>query len=144
MEWILFIYLFILSFVLLGPHPRHRRFPSSESNRGYSCQSTLQPQQYQIWAMSGNTGSLMHWVRPEIKPVSSWILVGFVNHWARKGTPRFLDFLRHHHNHHYHKACFQHHYMWFLSYKTSDLIIVSCYNSVICHMATIFFKLRKL
>ena len=31
--------------------------------------------------------SLTHWVRPEIEPSSSWILVGFVNHWALKGTP---------------------------------------------------------
>ena len=38
-----------------------------------------------IWAVSvtyitahSNTGSLTHWVRPGIKPVSSWILVRFV------------------------------------------------------------------
>ena len=110
----------------------------------WSCSSwpMPQPQQCRIQAASA-TYTMAHWSRPGIKPMSSWILVGFVNHWARKGTPRFLDFLRHHHNHHYHKACFQHHYMWFLSYKTSDLIIVSCYNSVICHMATIFFKLKS-
>ena len=28
--------------------------------------------------LTGNTGSLTHWARPGIKPVSSWILVGFV------------------------------------------------------------------
>ena len=40
-----------------------------------------QPQQCHIWAVSviyitanGNARSLTHWVRPEIKPVSSWIL----------------------------------------------------------------------
>ena len=26
----------------------------------------------------GNAGSLTHWVRPGIKPLSSWILVGFI------------------------------------------------------------------
>ena len=31
--------------------------------------------------------SLTHWVRPGIKPASSWILVGFINRWATKGTP---------------------------------------------------------
>ena len=45
-----------------------------------------QPQQSQIWAMSmtcttvhSNAGSLTHWVRPGIKPASSWILVIFVS-----------------------------------------------------------------
>ena len=33
-----------------------------------------------------NTGSLIHWARSGIKPISSWILVRFVNHWAMKGT----------------------------------------------------------
>ena len=44
------------------------------------------PQQHGIQATSliytiahGNTGSLTHWVRPGIKPASSWILVGFVS-----------------------------------------------------------------
>ena len=32
-------------------------------------------------------GSLTHWVRPGIEPASSWILLGFVNRWAMKGTP---------------------------------------------------------
>ena len=35
-----------------------------------------------------NSGSLTHWARPGIKPLSSWMLVGFVNHWAMTGTPR--------------------------------------------------------
>ena len=34
-----------------------------------------------------NARSLTHWGRPGIEPASSWILVGFVNHWAMKGTP---------------------------------------------------------
>ena len=44
-----------------------------------------QPQQCQIWGMSatytaaqGNARSLTYWVRPGIKPASSWIQVGFV------------------------------------------------------------------
>ena len=35
----------------------------------------------------GNAGSLTYWVSPGITPVSSWILVGFGNHWAMTGTP---------------------------------------------------------
>ena len=30
--------------------------------------------------------SLTHWARPGIESTSSWNLVGFINHWARKGT----------------------------------------------------------
>ena len=35
-----------------------------------------------------NTRPLTHWERPGIEPASSWVLVGFVNHWAMAGTPR--------------------------------------------------------
>ena len=55
------------------------------------------PQQHGIRATSvtyttvhGDARSLTHWVRPWIEPASSWILVGFVNHWAMKGTPYHL------------------------------------------------------
>ena len=34
-----------------------------------------------------------HWARPRIKPASSWILVGFVTHWATKGTPKHSVYL---------------------------------------------------
>ena len=40
------------------------------------------------------TRSLTHRARPEIKPTSSWILVGFVNPWATMGTPRLEIFER--------------------------------------------------
>ena len=50
-----------------------------------AAEPTPQPQQCQIPALSltyttahGNVRSLTHWVRPRIKPKSSWILVGFV------------------------------------------------------------------
>ena len=76
------------------------RFPGQGSNQSYSCHPTPQPQQCQIWAVSvtdarahGNTGSLAHWARPRIEPASSWILVGFANGWATKGTPIFLFFI---------------------------------------------------
>ena len=34
-----------------------------------------------------NAGSLTHWVRPGIEPAFSWIIVGFITHWATRGTP---------------------------------------------------------
>ena len=53
-----------------------------------------------IWAVATGlhhstqftAGSLTHWVRPGIKPKTSWFLVGFVNHWAMTGTPSSLLF----------------------------------------------------
>ena len=30
---------------------------------------------------------LTHWARPGIEPASSWMLVGFLTHWATMGTP---------------------------------------------------------
>ena len=58
-----------------------------------------QPQPRGIWAASathttahGCSGSLTHWARPGIELSSSWMLLGFVNHWATKGTPSVLFF----------------------------------------------------
>ena len=54
------------------------------------------PQKHQNQATSasytaacGNARSLTHWARWGIKPASSWILVGFLSHWATTGTPPF-------------------------------------------------------
>ena len=37
-----------------------------------------------------NARSLIHWVRPEIKPASSRHYVGSLTHWATMGTPNFI------------------------------------------------------
>ena len=39
-----------------------------------------------------NAGSLTHWVRPGIRPTSSWILVGFVTTEPQLGTP-WIEFI---------------------------------------------------
>ena len=66
-----------------------------KKNQSCICQPTPQPQQHQVQAASstyttahGNAGSLTHWARPGIEPVSSWMLVRFANLWARTGTPK--------------------------------------------------------
>ena len=38
----------------------------------------------------GNSGSSTHWVRPGIKPTTSWFLVGFVNYCATIGIPHVI------------------------------------------------------
>ena len=52
---------------------------------------------FQAWGLirataHGNARSLTHWARPGIEHATSWILVGFVNHWATMGTPDCLNF----------------------------------------------------
>ena len=36
---------------------------------------------------------LNHWESPGIESASSWILIGFVDHWATKGTPHKANFM---------------------------------------------------
>ena len=97
----IFFLLFVCLFVFLGPHPWHM-----EARGQIGAVATgprPQPQKCQIWATSanyttaeGNTRSLTHRARPRIKPISSCILVGFVNHWATMGNPPcyFLNFFK--------------------------------------------------
>ena len=75
------------------------RFPGEGLNRSCSCWPTPQTQQREMGAGSvtyttahGNTRSLIHWERPGIKPATSWLLVGFVNHWATMGIPNKIYF----------------------------------------------------
>ena len=84
-----------LLFFFLGPHPRHMEVPRLGGKSELQPKPTPQPQQHQlgIRAVSvtyttahGNAGSLTHWVKPGIKPESSWILVGF-------GTPPAVSLL---------------------------------------------------
>ena len=71
-------------------------FQARGSNQSCSCQP--QPQQRQIWASSatytaahGNAGCLTHWMRPGIKPTSSWILVRLISAEPRGELP-LIDF----------------------------------------------------
>ena len=72
-------------FCFLGPHTKkhggvwHMEVPK------LGVESELQLLVYTT--AHGNTRSLTRWARPGIEPASSWILVGFINHWATKGTP---------------------------------------------------------
>ena len=52
----------------------------------YQSHSTTRSGPHQ-WPMIQLAGSLTYWVRPEIEPPSSWILVSFTTCWARTGTP---------------------------------------------------------
>ena len=59
-----------------------------------------EPQQRQGWTASatyttihGNAGTLTHWTRPGIESSTSWLLVGFVNHWVTTGTPEVCTVL---------------------------------------------------
>ena len=86
--------LFVFVFVFLGLHSQHMEVPRLGTNGSCSHQPMPEPQQCWIQAASatyttghGDAGSLTHWARPGIEPVSSWMLVGFVNRWAMTRTP---------------------------------------------------------
>ena len=83
-------------FCFLESYPQHME--GYGSNRSYSCRLTPQPQQHRIQALTyttahGSAGSLTQWARPGIRPISSWILVTFINYWAMMGTPGLLNIL---------------------------------------------------
>ena len=84
-RWTLKIFLILIIIIIaiivcffLGPHPWHMEVP----RLGVELELQLR-----LHHSHSNTGSLTHWARPGIKPASSRILVGFINRWARKGTP---------------------------------------------------------
>ena len=71
-----------------GPHPQYMEVPRLQVSLELccSCQPMPEPQQRQIQAAPVtyttahcNAGSLTHWVKPGIKPATSWFLVGFVS-----------------------------------------------------------------
>ena len=85
---------FLVFLPFLGPLPWHMEIPRLEVELELHLPVMPEPQQLRIWAASatfttahGNAGFLTHWVRPGIKPATSWFLVRFVNHWAMMGTP---------------------------------------------------------
>ena len=101
MHFLVFFILFLFFFLLFrAALCSIWRFPGSGLNQSCSCPPIPQPQQCQIWGASatyttahGNARCLIHRPRPGIEPASSWILVGFVNHWATVGTPWMPCFL---------------------------------------------------
>ena len=74
-----FCFVLFCLFVFLGPHSWHMEVPR------LGVKLELQLPAYAT--AHSNAGSLTHWARPGIKPVSLWILVGLLNGWATMGTP---------------------------------------------------------
>ena len=77
--------------IFLGLYDGIWKFPGRGLNWRRSCSHSHGNTRSTIYtAACSNAGSLTHWVRPEIKPASSWILVGFLTCWATMGTPRLI------------------------------------------------------
>ena len=78
---------FSVSFFLFRAKPVAYGSSQARSRIGTAAAGLLpQAEQCQILAMSttyatahGNVGSLTHWARPGIEPVTSWFLVGFIS-----------------------------------------------------------------
>ena len=69
---------FFFFLIFLGPHPWHTVVPRLAAGLYYSHSNAWS--EPHLWP----TPQLM--ARPGIEATSSWILVGFVNCWARKGS----------------------------------------------------------
>ena len=84
---------FFFCFCFLGPHLSHMEVPrlgvkSEPKLPAYTiATATWDPSRVFSLHHSSWQCRILNWVRPGIKPVSSWIPVRFVNHWAMKGTP---------------------------------------------------------
>ena len=78
-SWYLRVSFFFLFFCFPGLNLWHMEVPRP------GVQSELQLPAYSTTHI--NAGSLTHWVRPGIEPTSTWILVRFVDSWAKTGTP---------------------------------------------------------
>ena len=91
-----FIYLFIY---ILGPCQHHMDVPRLGVELelqlpGLHHSHSNTPSELHVWLppqFGSNSESLTNWARPGIEPISSWILVGFLTHWATARIP--IDFL---------------------------------------------------
>ena len=96
--WFIYLFIYLFIFVFLGLHPRHREVPRLGVDRAVAVSLHHSHSNVGSELSAGytrahsNTRSLTHWVRPGIKPLSSWILVVFINHWATMGIPHFFKF----------------------------------------------------
>ena len=92
----LYYYYYYLIFVFLGPHPQHKAVPRLGVNfelqlPAYTATAIPDPSHISTYTIAhSNTGSLTHWGRPGIEPVSSWILVGFITIEPQQEFPGFL------------------------------------------------------
>ena len=90
------IFLFFCFICFLGPHPQHMEIPrvGVKSELQWLAYTTATTTQDPSRVCNLHHRSLTQWVRLGIEPTSSWILVRFVNHRARTGTPNTW-FLKH-------------------------------------------------
>ena len=87
-NWVVhFLFLFFVFFICLGPHPQHMEVLrlGAESELQLLAYTTATATLW-IQALSAtyttahsNARSITHWVRPGIKPESSWMLVRFIS-----------------------------------------------------------------
>ena len=84
-------FLLSLSFVFLGVHLQ--QYGGSQTRDQIGTAASSLSHNHSIMGSKpyttahGNAGSLIPWARSGIEPASSWMLVGFVYHWATMGTP---------------------------------------------------------
>ena len=93
--------LLLLFFVFLGLHLQHVEVPRLETESelqllAYTIATAMQDLSHRYRSVTyttahSNARSLIHWVRPRIKPVSSWwILVGFITTEPRQKLQKWV------------------------------------------------------
>ena len=77
----------------------YKSFQARGQIKGCSCWPMSQPQQCQFWATSANytpahsnDGSLTHWEKPGIEPLSSWTLCRALNPLSHSGNSSIFPF----------------------------------------------------
>ena len=93
----------------LGLHPRHMEVPrlgvQLELQPPAYTKATAMPDPSCLWDLHHSSLQRWipnHWARPRIEPATPWFLVGFINHWAKTGTPHI-------------SLCFYHYIIFFPS-----------------------------
>ena len=82
--WFFFFFFFFFLVFFLGPQVWHMEVPRLGVK--------LELQLLAYTRAHSNAGSLTLWARPGMEPLSSWILVKFVNRWATARTPNVWSF----------------------------------------------------
>ena len=99
----------------------------------WSCSHQTQPQPRRIWAMSvtystahGNARSLSRWLRPGIKPTTSWFLVEFVSAvpWQELMLSSYLNDLLKYHLKEQYMRCTQSPYLYKKHHSALPLCLV--------------------
>ena len=117
----IYIYIFLLSFFRATPKA-YGGSQARERQLAYkTVTATWDPNHICDPKPQLTAGSSTHWARPGTEPVSSWMLVRFVNRWTTTGIPKNINILKPQ-----------------ISSNVSDSFCIMFIHSFICSMIYLF------